>query len=302
MRSTSRSSSRMQRAPAIGHLDHGQRLDEQRGAAGRLVVHDAGHLAARLGADRNDVAAGALGHDRILDDVAEGRRGHDLAQARDQPIVGAAQLGPDARRGPGWPSRGLRRLRRWRPGCLRPGPSGRSRYDLGKLEQRGRLVAQRGQAAPPGARRATVEATSSSSSGPSTPPTRARSASGPHVVDAAQVQAGPQPGQLQRFGRGGLAPAAPPRARGSAPGRAQARAPPRSWCAARAARGPRRTRASRPRRRAPWSRLLACANVSLTLDHVILVVPELSSAMTELSTRAGHGGAVRRRAPWLGHP
>ena len=63
-----------QRAPAIAHLDHGQRLDEQRGAAGRLIVDDARHLAARLGADRDDVAAGALGDHRVLDDVAKGRR------------------------------------------------------------------------------------------------------------------------------------------------------------------------------------------------------------------------------------
>ena len=85
-----------QRAPAIGHLDHGDRLDEQRGAAGRLIVDDAGHLPARLGADRNNVATVPLGDHRVLDHIAERWRGHDLAQARDQAIVGAAQLGPNA--------------------------------------------------------------------------------------------------------------------------------------------------------------------------------------------------------------
>ena len=76
-----------QRAPAIGHVDHGQRLDEQRCAAGRLVMDDAGHLPARLGADRDDVAAVALGDHRVLHGVAERRGRHDLAHARHQPIV-----------------------------------------------------------------------------------------------------------------------------------------------------------------------------------------------------------------------
>ena len=35
-----------QRAPAVGHLDHRQWLDEQRCTAGRLIVDDAGHLPA----------------------------------------------------------------------------------------------------------------------------------------------------------------------------------------------------------------------------------------------------------------
>ncbi len=68
----------LQRAPAIAHLDHGQRLDEQGGAARRLVVHDGRYLAAGVGADRNHVAAGALGDDRVLDGVAELRGGHQV--------------------------------------------------------------------------------------------------------------------------------------------------------------------------------------------------------------------------------
>src|SRR5205807_6307781 len=60
-----------QRSPAVGHVDYRQRLDEQGRAAGRLVVHDAGHLAAHFGADRYDVAAIPLRDHRVLDDVAE---------------------------------------------------------------------------------------------------------------------------------------------------------------------------------------------------------------------------------------
>ena len=89
-----------QRAPAIGHLDDRQGLDEERRSAGRLVVHDAGHLAAGLGADRDHVAASPLRHHWILDDVAIRCRRHDLAQAPSPgPVVCATQLGPQATEG-----------------------------------------------------------------------------------------------------------------------------------------------------------------------------------------------------------
>ena len=77
-------------APAIAHLDRGQGFDEQGRPARRLVVDDTWHLAARFGADGDDVAPRALGDHRVLNNVAKWRRGHDLAQTRDQPIVGAA--------------------------------------------------------------------------------------------------------------------------------------------------------------------------------------------------------------------
>ena len=60
----------LQLTPGVRKVDDGERLDEQRGAAGGDVVDDAADLAAEVGLDRHDVAAVAQGDDRL-----PGRRG-----------------------------------------------------------------------------------------------------------------------------------------------------------------------------------------------------------------------------------
>ena len=61
IRSSSRSSSSSGLGPGVVQLHHRQRLDEQRRPGRALVVDDPLHPALRLGADRDDVAAGANG-------------------------------------------------------------------------------------------------------------------------------------------------------------------------------------------------------------------------------------------------
>ena len=77
---------------------------------------------------------------------------------------------------------------------------------LGQLEQRRRLVLQRAEAASPGARRAHGRRHVEQVLGAERAADSSALRRGPHVVDAAHVQAGPQPGQLQRFSGGCLAP------------------------------------------------------------------------------------------------
>ena len=57
---------RTQLAQLVVRLHGGHRLDEQRRAGGRHIVHEAGHGALVLGLDRHDVALGARGDDRLL--------------------------------------------------------------------------------------------------------------------------------------------------------------------------------------------------------------------------------------------
>ena len=194
-----------QRAPAIGHLDHGDRLDEQRGAAGRLIVDDAGHLPARLGADRNNVATVPLGDHRVLDHVAERWRGHDLAQARDQAIVGAAQLGPNATQGG---AGGIQDLAAFGDGVLDVFYQARvvAQVGLGELEQRRGLVDQRAQATPPGARGAHCRRDVEQLFGAEGAADLGALGQWTDVVDSAEMQPGPEPGQLERLGRGRLTP------------------------------------------------------------------------------------------------
>ena len=57
---------RTQLAQLVVRLHGGHRLDEQRRAGGRHIVHKPGHGALVLGLDRHDVALGARGDDRLL--------------------------------------------------------------------------------------------------------------------------------------------------------------------------------------------------------------------------------------------
>ena len=75
----------------VVRLHGGHRLDEQRRAGGRHVVHEAGHGALVLGLDRHDIALGAHGDDRLLQRLGIARRGDDLLQR----IVHARARGAD---------------------------------------------------------------------------------------------------------------------------------------------------------------------------------------------------------------
>ena len=84
-------------APAVVQIHHSQRLDEQRGAAARLVMHQARDAPLELGAQRDNVAALALGDDRFLKIGRIGGRSHDALQALHQRAVRLAQCPPDPR-------------------------------------------------------------------------------------------------------------------------------------------------------------------------------------------------------------
>ena len=79
----------------IVELHDRQRLDEERGTGGGLVVHDRLDLALELGAERDHVAPIALGDDRFLQLVSG--VGQISLQARHQPVVGDSQLTADVR-------------------------------------------------------------------------------------------------------------------------------------------------------------------------------------------------------------
>ena len=71
---------RVQLPQLVVRLHGGHRLDEQRRAGGRHIVHEPGHGALVLGLDRHDVALGARGDDRFLQRLGIARRGDDLLQ------------------------------------------------------------------------------------------------------------------------------------------------------------------------------------------------------------------------------
>ena len=78
--------------PAVRQVEYRQRLDEQRGAAGRLVVHDPLHLLPVLHLDGEHVPTLAHRDDRILKGGPVGRRGHQLLELGHQAVVGPAHL------------------------------------------------------------------------------------------------------------------------------------------------------------------------------------------------------------------
>jgi len=77
-------------------LDHGQRFDEEGGAARRLIVNDALDLPLVLGSHRYDIAALALGDDRFLQKGDDFSVLYQSVQGTQEPVLGDAQLGADA--------------------------------------------------------------------------------------------------------------------------------------------------------------------------------------------------------------
>ena len=72
---------RFQLADLVVCLDRRHRLDEERGAGGRNIVHEPRNAALAFGLDRNNVAIRARRDDRVLQKLRHGRRGDDLLQA-----------------------------------------------------------------------------------------------------------------------------------------------------------------------------------------------------------------------------
>ena len=77
-------------APDVAQLDDDQRLDEQRLAAARLVMDDALHLAALVGADRDHVATVAQRDERFLKDTRHLAAVHQLLEPRPKALVSQA--------------------------------------------------------------------------------------------------------------------------------------------------------------------------------------------------------------------
>ena len=85
---------RAQRADAVVGLERFERLDEERLPARARVVDDPRKLAGELGLDRDDEAAVAHGHDRILDRARIARR----ARERGRPVARVVVACASARR------------------------------------------------------------------------------------------------------------------------------------------------------------------------------------------------------------
>ncbi len=86
-------------APAVGHVDDGERLEPHRGAAAGDVVDDALELAAHVGLDGDDVSAVAQGDDGLLRNALGERRREDVLEPLVQAVVEAADLAADAAEG-----------------------------------------------------------------------------------------------------------------------------------------------------------------------------------------------------------
>ena len=85
----------LQLAPGVVQVHRGQRLDEERGARGRLVVHQAADAVLEVGLERDHVAPIALGDDRLLQVGAVLRIGDDALELLQQAVVGQPQVAPD---------------------------------------------------------------------------------------------------------------------------------------------------------------------------------------------------------------
>ncbi len=86
----------MQLAQVVHRLNGGGRLDEERGAAGRLVVHDAADLRATFPADRDAVAA-------VADRDRGVGYGDPLRQSPRQRLEGSDQVAADRANGTAQP-------------------------------------------------------------------------------------------------------------------------------------------------------------------------------------------------------
>ena len=83
-------------ADAVAELHGGRRLDEQRGARPRAVVHDATHRATGLAAHGHHMAAIANGHRGVEHALVGGERRDDAFEQAHEICLGAAQLAADA--------------------------------------------------------------------------------------------------------------------------------------------------------------------------------------------------------------
>ncbi len=81
---------------AIGVLDDGEGLDEQRLPGARAVVDDARHRAARGGAEREHGPAGPLGDEILRQVLAEQRVARERSQTLGDPCSALPKLFPQA--------------------------------------------------------------------------------------------------------------------------------------------------------------------------------------------------------------
>ena len=135
-------------------------------------MHDPLDLALRLGADRDDVAPGAQGHDRLADDPGHRGRAQHRVQALAHAILGGAQPLPERgelRR------RGVEDLAGLVDAARDPGRAARARRPARRGPRRDAGRARSSGAPRTGRWRASVSATSRSSAGVSRPPRPARS-------------------------------------------------------------------------------------------------------------------------------
>ena len=102
-------------APGVAELDHGERLDEERLTAARLVVDDASDAALGLGTDGDDVAAVAQGDDGLLERAGQLRPVDEVLEARAEPLVGHAHVAPQPTEGRRGRCRATRRTDRGSP-------------------------------------------------------------------------------------------------------------------------------------------------------------------------------------------
>ena len=86
----------LQLVPGVVGLDDGDWLDEECGSRGGLVVDDGAHLALELGAQWDDVAPVALGHQRVLQHGGDFGVADHALQAVHQAFVGDVHLVADA--------------------------------------------------------------------------------------------------------------------------------------------------------------------------------------------------------------
>ena len=84
-----------QLAPLVAELDRLQRLDVQRRARVRRVVHDARHAVPEVPLDLQHQPVAAHRHDVVLQGLLADRRLYELLQRAGHPPVGVAKLPPD---------------------------------------------------------------------------------------------------------------------------------------------------------------------------------------------------------------
>jgi hypothetical protein len=81
-------------------VNHGLRLDEERPAALRAIVHDSAHTVPGIGAQRNHVAAMPHGHEAVARGLDVLKHPFELTDDPAAPVPRAAPELPEARAGP----------------------------------------------------------------------------------------------------------------------------------------------------------------------------------------------------------